>query len=261
MRTLLLCLCLLTLPAYAHTARHHTPAKHQKIISVFTARSYLVVDEDGNILDQKNSMEVRPIASITKLMLTYTILSNGQDLNEEIQIPETRTVSSHIPKSVTSLTRQELITLALIASDNFAAQILCDNLPNCPELMNESAQQIGMVNSHFIEGTGLDDNNVSTANDILLLLKASAEKATIMEIAHLATAEVEIIKIRNTNPLTFTLPIILTKTGYTHLAGGCMAMIVDSSIGKRFIILLGSRNTHTRVPEAAQLYKKAINVQ
>jgi D-alanyl-D-alanine carboxypeptidase len=64
-----------------------------------------------------------------------------------------------------------------------------------------------------------------------------------------------IIKIKNTNPLTAKLDIILSKTGFTNPAGGCLVMAVNSPLGQRFLVLLGSRNAKTRIPAMEKLYK------
>jgi D-alanyl-D-alanine carboxypeptidase len=72
-------------------------------------------------------------------------------------------------------------------------------------------------------------------------------------------AEVEtngkVIKVNNTNPLTSKFSIILSKTGYTNPAGGCLVMMMNSDVGQRILILLGSRNAHTRIPDMERLVK------
>jgi D-alanyl-D-alanine carboxypeptidase len=72
-------------------------------------------------------------------------------------------------------------------------------------------------------------------------------------------AEVEtngkVIKVRNTNPLTAKYTINLSKTGFTNPAGGCLVMIMQSPVGQRILILLGSRNAKTRIPDMERLVK------
>jgi D-alanyl-D-alanine endopeptidase (penicillin-binding protein 7) len=231
-------------------------AKH-KIPAAFTTQSYLVADSDGTILKEQDINLVRPIASISKLMVA--LLASEQDLNEDLVIPTKRTVQSRIPRRQATMQRKELLTLALVKSDNFAAQILCDNLPNCVDYMNARAEEIGMLHTHYVEPTGLSKENVSTASDLLKLMLAASTNEHITSISSLSTAEVtagkRVIKINNTNPLTSKLDIILSKTGFTDPAGGCLVMAVNSPVGQRFLVLLGSRNSHTRIPEMLTLYK------
>jgi D-alanyl-D-alanine endopeptidase (penicillin-binding protein 7) len=223
----------------------------------FSAKSYIIADADGQVLKEQDGSIIRPIASISKLMVA--VLSSEQDLDEKLEIPSIRNVQSSIPRKTQYLTRKELLTLALIRSDNFAAQILCTNLPNCIDRMNEKAQELGMLNTHYNEPTGLDSGNVSTAHDLLKLLITASTISIITDISSKSNAEIDMngrtIKIRNTNPLTAKLDIILSKTGFTNPAGGCLVMILQSDVGRRILILLGSRNAHTRIPDMLGLIK------
>ena len=231
-------------------ARHHN---HK--YNPLPTESYLVTDVDGNILNEQNSDMVRPIASISKLMTV--LLASEQDLDEELDIPKKREVKSKIPTRVKTLTRKELITLALVKSDNLAAQILCTNIPDCVDKMNAKAEEIGMINTHYVEPTGLSEENVSTAQDLLKLIMVASLNPVITENSKLPNVEIPLthgkIKVNNTNPLTSTLDVIVSKTGFTRPAGGCLAMMIDSTNGKRVLILLGSRNAHTRIPEMKKL--------
>jgi D-alanyl-D-alanine endopeptidase (penicillin-binding protein 7) len=217
--------------------------------------SYLVADAEGNIMSEQNGDMVRPIASITKLILC--LLATEQSLDEQLVVPSTREVQSVIPTRVKFLTRRELITLALVKSDNLAAQILCTNLPDCVDRMNMRAQEIGMISTHYVEPTGLDSGNVSTAEDLLKLVMVAAANPTLTELSSMTKVEIPInhgmIRVRNTNPLTATLDVVLSKTGFTKPAGGCIVMEVNTDAGKRIYILLGSRNVRTRVPEMKRL--------
>ena len=232
----------------------HAEARHGRVrakpVPTFSAKSFLVADTEGIILKEQDSDTVRPIASISKLMVG--ILASEQDLSERLSIPSSRTVTSTIPRKTEYLTRKELLTLALVRSDNFAAQILCDNLPNCVNEMNQRATLIGMAQTHFDEPTGLSANNVSTANDLLKLMLVASMHPVVTEVSSMPKA----IKINNTNPLTSKLDMILSKTGFTNPAGGCLAMMINTSVGKRILILLGSRNSKTRIPDMERLVKE-----
>jgi len=240
----------------AHAGRGHKVRETQP--PKFSAKSYLVADSDGQILKEQDGESVRPIASISKLMVA--LLSSEQNLDEELDIPGVRKVHSSIPKKVNKLTRKELLTLALVKSDNLAAQVLCDNLPECVDKMNSKAQELGMNSTHYSEPTGLSSENVSTAHDLLRLLLIASSNPTITELSRMPQAEIPtgktIIKVKNTNPLTAKFDILLSKTGFTAPAGGCLVMIMNSEVGQRILILLGSKNAKTRVPDMERLVKE-----
>jgi len=231
--------------------------KEQESIPVFSAKSFLVADAEGTIIKEQNGDFVLPIASITKLMVG--LLAAEQDLSETLFIPSTRQVQSSIPRKTLGLTRKELLTLALVKSDNFAAQILCNNIPDCIDRMNSKAQELGMVDTQYREPTGLDRGNVSTAHDLLRLMIAAAVDPVIGSISSMPKAEIPIdkkfIKVNNTNPLTSKFDITLSKTGYTNPAGGCLVMMMNSTVGQRILILLGSKNAKTRIPDMERLVK------
>jgi D-alanyl-D-alanine endopeptidase (penicillin-binding protein 7) len=245
------------LTGVAHARGTGARAAKSHPVPEFSAKSYLIADSDGLILKEQEGGVVRPIASISKLMVA--LLASEQDLSEQLEIPKVRTVQSTIPKKIVSLSRKEMLTLALVHSDNFAAQILCINLPNCVDAMNQRAVDIGMVNTHYNEPTGLDKGNVSTAQDLLKLLLVASSNRTVAELSSMPNAEVEtngkVIKVRNTNPLTAKYTINLSKTGFTNPAGGCLVMIMQSPVGQRILILLGSRNAKTRIPDMERLVK------
>ena len=225
-----------------------------------TTESIVVATNSGTILTEDNGNLVRPIASISKLLIA--VLASKQDLDEMLIVPKKRTVHSIIPVNQHTMSRKSLLTLSLVKSDNFAAQIICDNLENCILEANKLATDIGMRDTNLVEPTGLSKENVSTANDLLKLLIVAANDETISNLSKMPFAEIQAgkskLKIQNTNPLTKTLDVILSKTGFTNPAGGCMVLVVNSELGKKFFILLGSKNTRTRVTEMNKLYKDYI---
>lgn len=208
-----------------------------------TAKSWLVSDDTGKILQSENIHEVRSIASISKLMTVMVVLDAKQDLEQYIK----------------PYTRKELIQLALIKSDNEAARTLCNNYPggrdSCMMAMNNKARELGMPNTRFIEPTGLSVFNVSTAEELIKLVLTAKEYPEIVSAAK--TSEVKIkmrnkwLFFRNTNPIIgHRHEFIVSKTGYIKASGGCIAMMLDTEIGRRVVILLGSKDTKTRIPEA-----------
>lgn len=232
-------------------------AKKPKSVPAFSAKSYIVADANGNILKEQDGNIVLPIASISKLIIALIV--SEQDMNEDLEIPNNRHMRSSIPGSTKTLTRKELLTLSLVKSDNFATQVLCSHVPHCVDRMNEKVKQLGMMDTHFGDPTGLDDSNVSTARDLLKLLMFAAENHTItsvtsMPYAEIPTAGKHSIKVNNTNPLVSKLNITLSKTGTTKAAGSCLVMILHSIVGDRILILLGSKKGR-RVPDMERLIR------
>jgi D-alanyl-D-alanine endopeptidase (penicillin-binding protein 7) len=208
-----------------------------------TASSYLVTDSDAHILVEQNIDEVRPIASITKLMTAMVVLDAHQNLDE----------------NVGGMSRRDRIMMALVHSDNKSAAILCATYPRgreaCIRAMNQKAQDLKMTNTRFAEATGLSIFNISTARDLINLVLMSTTYPMIVEAGHTSQVKILVKKkwlvFKNTNPLIgYDQRIVVSKTGFIHAAGGCLVMVVDTEVGRRVLILLGSRDTRTRIPEA-----------
>lgn len=216
-------------------------AKSQPI----TATSWLVADEKGDIIDSQNMHQQRSIASITKLMTAIVVLDANQNLDEYIK----------------PYTRRELLYLALVHSDNHAAELLCKHYPDgrhaCIRAMNEKARYLGMIDSKFTDPTGLGVMNYSTAYDLVKLVQTAEHYPTIVESSKMSEVKIRnkkrTVVFRNTNPLVATKNFVVSKTGYIRAAGGCIVMMVETNIGRRIVVLLNSKNTRTRIPEAFQL--------
>lgn len=212
-----------------------------------TAKSWIVADENGKIINSENGSEQRSIASITKLMTAMVVLDAKQDLDEYIK----------------PYTRRELLQLAIIKSDNVAAQRLCEHYPGgtrkCIAAMNRKAAELEMHNTKFIEPTGLSVMNVSTAEELIKLVQASSHYPEIVEDSRTRHGKIKLRKsffaFNNTNPLVDQYNFIVSKTGYIRASGGCIVMMLDTAIGRRIVILLGSRDTKTRISEAASFFR------
>ena len=218
-----------------------------------TAQAWLVADSNGKILEGSNMTEVRSIASITKLMTAMVVLDSGQSLTEII------------PKKLYNkqLTRETLIDLAIVKSDNNAAQMLCDYYPggykSCIEAMNSKATLLQMTDSVFTDPTGRMHTNVSTAHDLIKLVFAASHYPLIVEASNMDAvrwplSKKKIAEFRNTNSLVgHGYKFLVSKTGFINKAGGCIVMMIDTVHGIRTVVLLGSKNTKTRIPEAQML--------
>lgn len=232
-----------------------------------TAKSYIVTDENGVVISEKEADQVRSIASITKLMTAMVVLDANLDLEESIPIifKGHNLFHSHLPHSVKTLTRHELINLAIVKSDNLAAFTLCDSYPGgldrCIAEMNHKAIELEMYNTHYDDPTGLNANNVSTARDLVKLVLKAQEYRHIMDAGSTPVVKLEIKKhwweFWNTNPLVRTgEDVLVSKTGYIDSSGGCVVMLINTVKGKRVVALLGSKNTHTRFPEAKRILEQ-----
>jgi len=218
-----------------------------------TAQAWLVADSNGKILEGSNMTEIRSIASITKLMTAMVVLDSGQLLSEII------------PKKLYNkqLTRETLIDLAIVKSDNNAAKMLCDYYPggykSCIEAMNNKALSLQMSNSVFTDPTGRMHTNVSTAEDLIKLVFAASHYPLIVQASNMDAVRWSLNKkktaeFRNTNSLVgHGHKFLVSKTGFISKAGGCIVMMIDTVYGIRTVVLLGSKNTKTRIPEAQML--------
>jgi D-alanyl-D-alanine carboxypeptidase len=228
-----------------------------------TAKSYIVSDLQGQIFQEHDADSPRPIASITKLMTVVVVLDSKLDLNEAVPLnfKLARRYHTHLPRKLKTLTRSELIDLAMVKSDNFAAYHLCLSYPggvdNCVQAMNNKAKTLSMTSTVYTDPTGLDNTNISTARDLVKLMIMAR---TYPEIVSSTKSKVDIqVKRRwwqfwNTNPLVRKgEDVVVSKTGYISSSGGCLVMLINTDYGQRIVALLGSRNTHTRIPEALQL--------
>ena len=208
-----------------------------------TAKSWLVADGSGKVLESKNPDEVRSIASISKLMTVMVVLDKQQSMDEQVN----------------KFSREELIDMAIVHSDNQAAKDLCEAYPGgtgeCIRAMNLKARLLGMPNTSFAEATGLSVFNVSTATELIKLVQAASQYPKIVEASQLNEVKIKIrnkwLVFHNTNPIIGKRhKFIVSKTGYINASGGCIVMMLDTDIGQRIVVVLGSKNTKTRIPEA-----------
>lgn len=209
-----------------------------------TAQSWLVADSvTGRIIDGENEQQIRSIASITKIVSSMVVLDASQDL-------------THVIKPYT---RRELILLSLVRSDNRAAHTLCERFPGgvtaCVAAMNAKAQELGMKDTRFVDATGLGVGNVSTARDLISLVQAARKYPLIVEASKMAQVKIQLRKqwliFNNTNPsIGKRYDIEISKTGWIKASGGCVVLMMDTDIGSRIVIVLGSQSTLTRIPEA-----------
>jgi D-alanyl-D-alanine endopeptidase (penicillin-binding protein 7) len=208
-----------------------------------TAQSWLVSDQEGKIIASENIKEIRSIASITKIISSMVVLDANQDLDEFIK----------------PYTRRELIQLSMVRSDNRAAEILCRHYPGgyneCIKAMNLKAQSLGLKDTKFVDATGLGVENKSTAEELIKIVIEASKYSELVHASKMSSVKIELKKrylvFPNTNPIIGKRhDFIISKTGWIRASGGCIVMMLDTDIGRRIVVVLGSKNTHTRIPEA-----------
>jgi D-alanyl-D-alanine endopeptidase (penicillin-binding protein 7) len=230
----------------------------------------LVLDEDTNeILLAKNSQAVLPIASITKLMTALVVTEAGLPLDEVLTVDaqdvDTEKGSGSRLRVGTSLTREEMLNLALMASENRAAHALGRHypggLPAFVEAMNRKAQALGMKDTHYVEPTGLSSRNQSNAADLALLVREANKHDLIRRLSTTPEAAVAVgrrsMQFRNTNSLVRNSEweIGLQKTGYISEAGRCLVMHAQFAGRKLIMILLDSAGRYSRIGDAERIRK------
>ncbi|HEX7053341.1 MAG TPA: D-alanyl-D-alanine endopeptidase [Burkholderiales bacterium] len=232
--------------------------------------SALVLDADtGEVVVDKNSDEITPIASITKLMTAMVILDRHLDLEQRIVISRDDkdtikgTRSRLRPGNV--LERGELLLLALMASENRAAAALGRTYPGGMDAfiaaMNAKAAALGMHDSRFVDPTGLSPLNVSSARDLAKLVRAAYEYPVIRDFSTRDRATVRVssrgrpLTYVNTNSLVRgnRWDVDLSKTGYISEAGRCLVMRVRLASRDLIVVLLDSWGRYSRIGDANRI--------
>ena len=223
------------------------PSNTQKKRSNVSAKSWAVADENGKIIKSFNPNDSRSIASITKLMTAMVVLDANQNLDEKIN----------------GISRRQHLRLALIRSNNQSSDLLCEYYPGgyetCVKAMNIKARKIGMKDTLFVDASGLNDDNVSTSTSLIKLVLAAQDYPLIIKSSQTPSMRIKLeegyYSVKNTNPLVKNGQFIISKTGYIRAAGGCIALLTETNKGKRVVVILGSKNTHTRIPEVRYLVR------
>ncbi|MES2412823.1 MAG: serine hydrolase [Pseudomonadota bacterium] len=228
----------------------------------------LVIDQDTReVLFSKNDRAVLPIASLTKLMTGVVVSGAKLPLDEVITITQddvdTEKHSSSRLKVGTSLTRGELLHLALMSSENRAAHALGrtypGGMPVFVSLMNAKAKLLGMNDTSYAEPTGLSSRNQSSAQDLATLVNAAHGDPMLRELSTSPGYQVAVgsrtLQYNNTNRLVKNpdWEIGLQKTGYISEAGQCLVMQTKIAGRKLIMVFLDSAGKLSRLGDAERV--------
>lgn len=255
----------------ARISRADTKTNKDGLLRVASSNALIVNQNTGEVLFAKDTDALTSIASVTKLMTAMVTLDANLSMDEEIAITNEdvdtlKNSSSKLPVG-TVLPRSELLKIALIASDNRAASALGRNYPTGKagfvNAMNIKALQLDMTRSEFADPTGLNNHNMSTAEDLVKMVKAAYQYPEIREITTTASYEAYVkghrapVNFNNTNGLIRKSDWIigLSKTGFIQEAGRCLVMQAMISGQPMIIVLLKSYGSATRTADANRIRK------
>jgi len=230
---------------------------------------YVVNQNTGEVLLERNAGAVLPIASITKLMTAIVVLDAGQSLSERLtvtaeDIDHLKGTGSRLSLG-TALTREEMLNLALMSSENRAASALARNYPGGErafiEAMNVKARLLGLWSTRFSDSTGLNPANVSSPRDLARLVSAASSYALIREFSTAPERYVDVrghsMRFGNTNALVKSpeWAISVSKTGYISEAGRCLVMQTWLHQQPVVMVLMDSAGRYTRTADAKRVRK------
>lgn len=224
--------------------------------------------ETSTVLFSKNERLVAPIASISKLMTALVVVDANQPLDEILEITSDDIDRvRHAPSRLnvgTRLTRADMLHLALMSSENRAANALGRHyrggLPAFARAMNAKARALGMYDTHFVEPTGLSSQNVSSPRDLVRMIRAAGQRPLIHRYSTDTEYQVRVgngrvEQFRNTNALVRNddWDIKVSKTGYINEAGECLVMLTRVNGRDLAIVLLNSQGKYSRIGDAVRL--------
>lgn len=229
-----------------------------------------VLDQDTNeVLFSKNPQAVLPIASITKLMTALVVVEAGLSLDEKLTVTQDDVDTEKFTRSRlavgTTLSRGDMLHLALMASENRAAHALGRHYPGGLEAfvaaMNARAQSLGMADTHYVEPTGLSSRNQSSAADLAKLVAVTSQVPLLRDLSTSREARValgkRLVQFRSTNGLLSNplWDIGLQKTGFINEAGKCLVMQARMAGRQLIMVFLDSSGKASRIADAERMRK------
>lgn len=229
--------------------------------------AYVVDQNSAEVLFEKNANVALPIASLTKLMTGMVVMDSKQDLDEVLRVTDDdvdrhKFSSSRLPVGA-SMTRRELLHIALMSSENRAAAALGRNYPGgisaFVAAMNAKARQLGMRDTQYVDSSGLSSRNVSSGRDLAKLVMAAHGDPVLREFSTTPNSTVQAsgrtMHYRNTNYLV-SLPdwnIGLQKTGFINEAGRCLVMQAMIHGRNVVMVFLDSKGKMSRTADAGRI--------
>ena len=199
------------------------------------------------------------------------VLDSGLDLDEKITVTKAdrdliQLTGSRLEFGA-SLSRREMIMLAIMSSENRAATALGRNYPGgmagFVEQMNRKAAQLGMDHSHFADPAGLMVENTASARDLMKMVRAAQGYELIRRAS--TTTRIEVRPYAKRGPLVYgntnrllknkSWDIALSKTGYINEAGRCLVMEANIEGERVSIVLLNSFGKLTPFGDSNRLRK------
>lgn len=228
----------------------------------------LVIDQESSqVLFAKNADVSLPIASITKLMTSLVVLEAGQDMNEILEVTnddvDYEKNSGSRLRVGSRLSRSDMLHIALMSSENRAASSLGRHYPGgSPAFvaaMNAKAKSLGMLDTHYVDSTGLSSRNVASAQDLAKLVRAAYEQPLIRQYStdtkYAVAPGGRTLEYISSNKLTSNSDweIGLQKTGYISEAGRCLVM--QAMIKGRAVVMvfLDSKGKYSRFADAGRI--------
>lgn len=251
---------------------HHARTLRRPPGGVVYARNAILLDPvTDSVLYQKNAETPAPIASLTKLMTALVFLEQNPDLRRAAEVtPAELHGAGHTQlKNHEQVPLYDLMHMSLMCSDNAATRVLAResglDADEFVDRMNRKAHELGLQNTHYVEVTGLDDRNVSTAADIARLLRVAADNALIRDITTTTSYQFAAGRstrrglvrhnIGNTNRLLKSsfCEVNCGKTGFILEAGYCIATWVRARGHDLIAVVLGAPTNATRFADVMRL--------
>ena len=218
---------------------------------------WLYNQTQDQVVAEKNAYQIRPFASITKLMTAMIVID--QDWNWQRRLQLSKLVGSRLPTG--RYTRGELLRALLINSDNAAAETFAADYPGGRsaflQAMNQRAWNLGMYSTQFQDPSGLSAGNVSNAEDLGTMIRAAGEYSIIRDISIQSHVAVEtrsrkrtrMMELNNTNGRALGMidNVRVGKTGFTNPAGFCMGLQVEQQGEVYLVVVLGAKNSTKRL--------------
>jgi D-alanyl-D-alanine endopeptidase (penicillin-binding protein 7) len=252
----------------AMTPRYKTDADGSIVPDIRAAAAIIFNPETGKVLWQENAQDKRSIASITKVMTTLVFLEDNPDLSREVTVDRSDVfaASTTYLRANERITLDNLLHLTLIASDNAAARALArlshGGTASFIERMNEKALELGLESTSFVDPSGLNPDNVSSAYDLSRLITFAASDERIAPI--MRTPEYQVSTSRRTFNIYSTnrlvrggeVEVMGGKTGFISKAGYCLATLLrlPQSNHNVAVVVLGATSNNGRFWETRHLF-------